>query len=207
MNAYQHVRRRRLLVGVVAAVAMATLALGHAIASDEPLVYDPSLDVWLPASDNAINQEAQPDLTITTGGSSLEPVEPDEPLPAAIQPEILDVDNESDTLPSSPFPPGVMRMTNVYSEGDGHVSTGVFAGALAENTSQGLLVVLKDSWDTSDQTTITRLAPAGLGSLTLTGFEGRILYFRAANRQTGKFDLDTFVLETCPITAPCGAAP
>lgn len=188
-------------------MAVLVLALTAGVArGDGPWVYVAELDAWVEQSDEPGVREAQPGLTITSGGSDLVAEAADEPRPAPSAASIQTVqtaDNKSDTSVMAPFSSAAFTVTNVYTVSDGSVETSIWGGSYASQPNRGVLIKMTESWDTGVETTDVAEPEEPHGALTLTGFSSTEISVRAADGWTGTYNLSTGTIAMHEPNGPC----
>ncbi len=199
--------RQMVAVSVATAAALIFLSVAAGVANgDGPWVYIAELDAWVEQSDEPGVREAQPDLTITSGGSALVPETPNEPRPAPVPARIQTVqtaENKSDTTALVPFAAAEFDVTNVYTVGDGSVETSIWAGSYPDDPNRGALIKMTQSWDTGVDTTEVVEPTEPHGALTLTGFTSTTVSFRAADNWTGAYNPSTGAITMQEPNGPC----
>lgn len=190
----------------VAAMVLACVFGLSAAHADDLLVYNADLDVEVEADDDAGLRQAEPNRSQTGEAPADDPPMPTyESGPEASDRVISDIRGESDDFPMSPFPPGMFQARNVYSETNANgTTTAVFAGVATE-TGQPYLVALDEVWETGEQTAEEFPLPQTWGSVWLSTFEGRLLYFRTSSGNAGSLWLDPPREVFYMLASECGA--
>jgi hypothetical protein len=201
--------RIALLVGAV--VVLACTGIGFALlapasGADIGMVTDPEQQIELPASKETDIQDIEGPATPPADDPAADDdpgdATPPDPVPAAITSD-LDTNGE----PAAPLPNSVLASpTNNYSSGDSSSSTDVYAGAMGNDPTTGVLIQIDTTYATGDGTTYVVQGPVEEGPLTLTYINGRTLGVDTATLHHGTYDLDTHQItwqQSCGGPNPC----
>ncbi len=164
MPSSQNVRRsrRKIVVLSLALVGAAGVsAVGFAAAqSDDNGTYVPGFGVTLP-SDKAKAAEA----TLPSG----EPEGTQTTAPPSGEPDRIEANVSSAKGQAIPFSPEVMTPTNFWLVSDGKTLVSVYAGSAGDDSTDGRLAIMTQSFTENGGQDIEFVDVPGAGALTITG--------------------------------------
>jgi hypothetical protein len=184
--------RRRLLLGLAAALLLAGVGTGAAIAfSSSGGRYVPALRATVPADKLAQIQHAQPRTAPESTVPAPAPLAPIAPIPATLAP-----------AGAAPIPvsPALVRVTSSYLVSNGRTLVAVYAGTAGDDARDGRFVIIRQNLSAGTQSQRV-VSIAGAGALTIDGAptgaavetsaQTATLHFRSASGRTGVLSLAT----------------